>query len=155
MQASSFMQKPVAVHADAHVKYALDKMRDTGHRMLPVVDAEGRVVGLFSALSVVEHLVPDYIISGDLDDISYAPDFGLLRKHYDAMKNLPVSELMVEPFVIKPEESLLSVASALVTHALHDCVLVAGADEKLLGIITASDVLGRIRGMHVDKSHAG
>jgi CBS domain-containing protein len=154
MQASSFMQKPVAVHADAHVKYALDKMRDTGYRALPVVDAEGRAVGLLSARSVIAHLVPDYIVSGDLDDVPYAPDFGLLRKHYDAVKDLQVSELMDEPFIIKSEESLLSVAAALVTHATHDCVLVVDGDNRLVGIITASDVLGIIRGMHSDRPHA-
>jgi len=148
------MQKPVVIHADAHVKYALDKMRDTGHRFLPVVDAEGRAVGLFSSLSILGHLVPDYIVSGDLDDIPYAPDFGLLRRHYDAVKHVPVSQLMVEkPFVIKPEESLLSAAAALVTHPVSDVVLVADSNGKLVGIITSSDVLGKLRGRHQDASH--
>lgn len=154
MQAGSFMQKPVAVHADAHVKYAMDKMRDTGCRMLAVMDAEGRAVGVLSERSIIAHLVPDYIVSGDLDDVPYAPDFGLLRKHYDAVKNLPVSELMDEAFIIKSEESLLSVAAALVTHATHDCVLIVDADDKLVGIITASDVLKIIRGVRTDRKHA-
>lgn len=154
MQASSFMQKPVSVHADAHVKYAIDKMRDIGYRMLPVVDADGCVVGVLSTRSIIAHLVPDYIVSGDLDDVPYAPDFGLLHKHYEAVKNMPVSELMDAPFTIKPEESLLSVSAALVTHATHDCVLVADADNKLVGIITAYDVLERIRGIHASRPHA-
>jgi len=156
MQASSIMQKPVMIHADAHVKYALDKIRDTDHHMLPVVDGEGRPVGLFSTLSVIAHLVPDYIVSGDLDDIPYAPDFGLLRKHYDEIKGLPVSQLMIDkPFVIKPEESLLSVAAALVTHAEHDFVLVTDGDDKLIGVITSSDVLGKLRVMRGNTPHAG
>ncbi len=155
MQVSSFMQKPVAVHADAHVKYAMDKMRETGYRMLPVVDAGGRVAGVLSTRSIIAHLVPDYIVSGDLNDVPYAPDFGLLRKHYDTVKNRLVSELMAEPFVVKPEESLLSVAAALATHTSHDCVLIADADNKLVGIITAFDVLENIRGMHTDRPHAG
>ncbi len=156
MLASSIMKKPVVIHADAHVKYALDKVRDTGYRFLPVVDTQGRPVGLFSSLSVIGHLVPDYIVSGDLDDIPYAPDFGLLRQHYDAVKDLQVSKLMVEaPFVIKPDESLLSVAAALVTHPMYDCVLVAGSDGLLVGIITSSDVLGKVRSIHQGASHAG
>jgi len=150
------MQKPVVIRADAHIKYGLDKMRDTGHRHLPVVDDEGRAVGLFSALSVIGHLVPDYIVSGDLDDIPYAPDFGLLRRHYDEVKDLPVSQLMVDkPFVIKPEESLLSAAAALVTHPVSDVVLVAGEDGKLVGIITSSDVLGKLRSTRLGTSDAG
>ncbi|OIO68471.1 MAG: hypothetical protein AUJ58_08565 [Zetaproteobacteria bacterium CG1_02_55_237] len=156
MLVSSIMQKPVVIQADANVKYALDKMRESGRRMLPVVDADGRVVGLFSTLSVIGHLVPDYIVSGDLDDIPYAPDFGLLRKHFDAVKDLPVSQLMVEPpFFIKPEESLLSAAAALVTHAMFDCVLVNDSDHRLVGIITSSDVLEQLRSMPKDASHAG
>jgi len=150
------MQKAIVAHADTPVTSALDKMLETGHHMLPVVDEENRVVGLFSTLSVIGHLVPDYIVSGDLDDIPYAPDFGLLRNHYDAMKDLKVSQLMVDaPFAIKPEESLLSVAAALVTHAMHDCVLVIDSDRRLVGMITSSDVLDQLRNMPEDGSHAG
>jgi len=155
MLASKVMSSPVVIHADAHVRYALDKMRDSGHRRLPVVDADNHVVGLFSLRSVLVHLVPDYIVSGDLDDIPYAPDFGLLRKHYDDIKGLQVSELMGEAaFVIKPEESLLSVAAALVTHADHDCVLVIDDDEHLVGVVTPADVIDRLRHMRTDEAHA-
>lgn len=155
MLARDVMQRPVAIHADADVKTALDKMRETGHRFLPVVDQDGHVIGLFSALSVVSHMVPDYIVSGDLDDIPYAPDFGLLRKHYDAVKVLPVSELMIDkPLIIKHEESLLSVAAALVTHPAYDAVLVVDGDARLVGMITSSDVLGRLRTMQSGDTHA-
>jgi len=155
MLARDVMQKPVAIHAEARVSDALEKMRESDHRFLPVVDADGRVVGLFSALAVVGYLVPDYIVSGDLDDIPYAPDFGLLRQHYDAVKDQPVSKLMVEkPFVIKAEESLLSVAAALVTHQIHDAVLVVDSDARLAGIITSSDVLGRLNIPQADAQHA-
>lgn len=156
MLARDVMQKPVAIHADAHVKYALDKMRDSGHRFLPVVDEQGRVAGLFSALSVIGHLVPDYIVSGDLDDIPYAPDFGLLRQHYDAVRGLPVKQLMIErPFTIRQDESLLSASAALVTHAANDALLVVDADAKLVGVITSSDVLGRLRSLRPEGQHAG
>ena len=102
MLARDIMQKPVAIHAEARVSDALKKMRESGHRFLPVVDSDGQAVGLFSTLSVIGSLVPDYIVSGDLDDIPYAPDFGLLRQHYDDVKDQPVSKLMVDkPFVIK------------------------------------------------------
>jgi len=154
MLASNIMQKPVVIHVDAHVKYALDKMRETGHSILPVVDKKNHVVGLFSMLSVMTHLVPDYIVSGDLNDIPYAPDFGLLHQHYNAVKGLQVSDLMSEDvFLIKPDESLLSVAAALVTHTGSDCVLVTDADDALVGMITATDVLERLRSMHTDEAH--
>ncbi len=155
MLARDIMQKPVAIHAEARVSDALEKMRESGHRFLPVVDADAQAVGLFSTLSVIGFLVPDYIVSGDLDDIPYAPDFGLLRQHYDAVKDQPVSKLMIDkPFVIKAEESLLSVAAALVTHASHDAVLVADADSCLVGVITSSDVLGRLSSKRQGVHHA-
>jgi len=157
MLAREIMQKPTAIHADAHIKYALDRMHETGHRFLPVVDAEkGCVIGLFSALSVIAHLVPDYIVSGDLDDIPYAPDFGLLRQHFDKVRDMPVSELMVDPpFAVRPDESLLSVGAALATHPSYDCVLVNDEDGRLLGIITSSDVLAVLRGKRPEGAHAG
>jgi CBS domain-containing protein len=156
MLAREIMHKPTAIHADAHIKYALDRMRETGHRFLPVVDAENHAIGLFSALSVIAHLVPDYIISGDLDDIPYAPDFGLLRQHYDKVRDMRVSELMVDPpFAVRPDESLLSIGAALVTHPVYDSVLVNDEDGQLVGIITSFDVLEVLRGKHMGSAHAG
>lgn len=158
MLASHVMQEPVVIRADEHVCDALDRMRESGHRFLPVVDADGKPVGLFSALAVVGHLVPDYIVSGDLDDIPYAPDFGLLRQHFAEVQDKPVAELMIDkPFIIKPEESLLSAAAALVTHPSYDAVLVAGGEGgRLVGVITSSDVLHALRDLpSTDVTHAG
>jgi len=146
MLASSIMQKPVVISATARGKEALDLAIETGHRMLPVVDDAQHVVGMFSSFAVLGYLVPDYIVSGDLADVSYAPDFGLLRKHYDELEGKKVADLMSpKPFTIKPGESVLSAAAALLTSTGHDGILVVDATGVLLGIITPSDVLNSLR----------
>jgi len=146
MLASSIMQKPVVISANAQGKDALDLAIETGHRMLPVLDDAQHVVGMFSSFAVLGYLVPDYIVSGHLADVSYAPDFGLLRKHYDELENKKVADLMSpKPFIIKPEESILSAAAALLTSTGHDGVLVVDAAGVLLGIITPADVLNSLR----------
>ena len=155
MLASRVMKKPVSIHADAQVRYALGKLREHGFRVMPVVDADRKLIGVFSLKSILRRLVPDYIVSGDLDDVPYAPDFGLLHKHMDEVRKKRVADLMDrEMTVVRPDESLLSVAAALVAHEDRDCVLVADEDERLAGLITRGDVLDLLRSLRKDEAHA-
>jgi acetoin utilization protein AcuB len=143
MLAEHIMKKdPATVSPDEHVHQALEIMRERNLRMLPVVDGEGRVKGLFFDVYVIEHLVPEYIQEGRLDTVSYAPDIGILHAHYISLMNKRVEELMdTEPLLVSPGKSLLSVASALISHDRHEGALVVDDKSRLLGVITARDVL--------------
>ncbi|HKJ82751.1 MAG TPA: CBS domain-containing protein [Mariprofundaceae bacterium] len=143
MLAERVMKKsPVTVSCEEHVHRALEVMRQHNFRMLPVVDGEGHVRGLFFDVYVIEKLVPEYITDGHLDAVSYAPDIGVLHTHYVSLMNKRVEELMdTDPLLVKPGTSLLSVASALISHDRHECALVVDKENRLLGLITARDVL--------------
>ena len=82
MHADKIMVKnPKTALADEAVGTVLNRMREQKLRMLPVLSDGGRVVGVISTHSVMQHVVPEYIVSGDLGSVSYAPDIGLLLKH--------------------------------------------------------------------------
>lgn len=150
MHASKIMvDHPKTAHVDEKVGPVLARMRKHHLRMLPVLSDGDIVAGVISTYSVMRHLVPDYIVSGDLDSVPYAPDMGLLRKHYDELAGKPVSEVMDEPLTVHADESLLSVSAALCTFGKHEYALVIDEERRLLGVISAGDILDRLR-KHAD-----
>ncbi len=154
MHAERIMTRnPVTIRPNARVDEALKKMHPGGHRILPVVDGEGAVKGVLSSASIIAHLLPEYIASGELEDISFVPDLGVLRKHYLQMKCHRVDACMDDsPALVGPEESLLAVTAALVHQNRHACALVVDAAHHLLGLITPSDVLDTLRKLKLDEA---
>jgi len=136
----------VTARADEELDRVLARMRDAKLRMLPIVDADDVVVGVISTFSVMEKVVPSYIVTGDLNQISYAPDIGVLRRHYDEISKLKVVEVMEKkPLTVNRDESLLSVAAAMVSFTKHEYAMVVDEKKRLLGIVSAGDILDRMK----------
>ncbi len=141
----------VTAKVDDTVDLILERMRDAKLRMIPVLNHQKVIVGVVSTFSILEKVVPSYIVAGDLNQISYAPDIGILRRHYREISDLKVTDVMDEnPLLVNREESLLSVAAAMITFTKHEYAAVVDADNCLLGIVSAGDVLDRIRTGHDD-----
>lgn len=132
----------VACRAGQTVSEVIALLKETGVRMIPVVGEDGKILGAVNTLTLLSALVPEYIVGGDLKSISYVPDIGLLRRHYREMLDREIGEVMNgDPTIVKPDESLLSVAAALITYDRFEDALVAGSDGKLQGLVSASDIL--------------
>jgi len=126
---------------DVHAKMTREKLR-----MLPVLDKQGLVKGLLSTFSIMENIIPDYLISGDLNQISYAPDLGILCKRYEEVIKSPICNMVdTSPLLVAKDESLLSVAAAIASHGKHEYALVVDDNKKLLGVISAGDILNRLK----------
>jgi predicted transcriptional regulator len=136
---------PVTAHQDELVEAVMLRMRQARLRMLPVVDSAGVLAGEISTFALMQHIVPDYILSGDLNQVAYAPDMGILHRRYKANASKKVSEVMdVNPLLVKKNESLLSVTAAMITFGRHEYALVVDERKRLLGVISAGDVLDRL-----------
>jgi len=137
--------KIVATDLDERVKDVFTKMHSAKLRMLPVLNADGIIVGVVSTFSLLSHIVPDYLVSGDLHQISYAPDIGILKPHFEAVVNKPVAEVMdTNLLLVQPKESLISVSAALTEHDRHGYAMVVDKENKLLGVISAGDIINRL-----------
>ncbi|OIQ00497.1 MAG: CBS domain-containing protein [Zetaproteobacteria bacterium CG2_30_46_52] len=131
---------------DQLIEDVFTQMRAEQLRMLPVVDNEHHVVGVVSTFDILEHIVPDYVASGDLKQISYAPDMGILKRNFITVRTQTVAEVMnPSPLLVRPEDALLSVAADLCSHGRHEYALVVDKEKKLLGIVSAGDILGRLK----------
>ena len=135
----------VTALADEKVENVLHKMRSAKLRMLPVLDTDRRVIGVVSTFSVMERVVPSYIVTGDLNQIPYAPDMGVLHRHFEEVRGLRADAVMdAKPLKVQADESLLSVAAAMISYKKHEYAMVIDDDGCLLGIISAGDVLDRL-----------
>jgi CBS domain-containing protein len=132
----------VVCHPDQTVLEVINILREKSFRVLPVVDENRKILGAVNMLSMLSKLVPEYIVNGSLKSISYAPDMGLLRKHYREILDHKVSEVMdTHPTVVHENESLLSVTAALIGFDRFEYAFVTNKENELLGIIAASDVI--------------
>lgn len=135
-------------HVNDRVCDVLERMRAAKLRMLPVLSDGGVVAGVISTFSIMEHLVPSYIVSGDLNQISYAPDMGILRRHYKEVAQKDLRSVMeTKPLLVKRDESLLSTAAALTALGNHEYALVVDEEKRLIGVVSAGDILDRLGNM--------
>ncbi|MDX8412655.1 MAG: CBS domain-containing protein [Mariprofundales bacterium] len=146
MFASKFMTKDITTcHPDQPIGEVIDLMTTTMLRMVPVVEHDGTLVGTVHTLSILSKVVPEYIVTGDLKSIPFAPDIGLLRKHFKALTTdkKRVRDIMDRnPTTVHDNESLLSVTAALITYDRFEYVLVVDHhSHKLVGVISGGDVL--------------
>jgi len=134
--------KLVTAQVDECIGDVLTRMRKAKLRMLPILHPDQTVAGVVSTFSVLSHVVPDYIVSGDLAQVSYAPDMGILQKHYCEQANNAVSTVMEKaPLLIVKGESLLSVSASILNTGKHEYALVVDDAQHLLGIISTGDIL--------------
>ncbi len=130
---------------DELISDVIIRMHKAKLRMLPVLDNDKCIVGVISTSCILSHIVPDYLISGDLTEISFAPDMGILHREYTKASAQHVSEVMNHhPLIVRHTDSIISVATHLSTHGRHEYALVADDDNHLLGVISAGDILGAL-----------
>ena len=123
-----------------------DKMNTKKLRMIPVVDEKNSVQGILSTFSIMQSVIPEYLNSGDLDQISYAPDLGIVQCNYESVIQCPIQDFMdTSPLFVHKSDSLLSVAAAISSHGKHEYALVVDEAKRLLGVISSGDILNRLK----------
>ena len=142
--------EPASVSVDEEVEVAIRLMRDRELPGLPVVDAEGRVVGIVTDSDLVIrdekadlHLPPFLNLMGGvifLEPVKHFED--RLRKAF-ATK---VSDLMTaDPITVHPEDPAER-AARLIASEHHNRLPVVDADGRLVGVVTRVDVLAALIG---------
>jgi CBS domain-containing protein len=119
---------PRAVRSHCPLSDALPEMVSAGVRHLPIVDAEGRVIGMLS----------DRDVRAAVGD----PVAALREETYEETLALSVNELMTEnPITARPDQPLDALAWALLDERVGAVPVVDDAGI-LVGIVSYIDVLG-------------
>jgi CBS domain-containing protein len=112
---------------DARLTEAEEKMRSRGIRHLPVVDLEGKLVGLFTQRDLYR-ILPSRLKEEDPIDAEVLKKYALK----DVMRRAPEA--------LRAEDSI-SKAVALMHEKKYGCVPIVDKDRKVIGIVTAIDIL--------------
>jgi acetoin utilization protein AcuB len=119
-------RKPVTVTADTPITEALKVMRQKQVRRLPVLDQEGRMVGIVSEKDLL-YASP-----------SPATSLSIYEMHY-MLTHLQTSELMsTQVITVTPETPVEEAARIMADNKIGGLPVMDGA--KLAGIITETDI---------------
>jgi acetoin utilization protein AcuB len=116
MQVSLWMkEQPVCATAEQLLDEVVRAMREGGFRHAPVVDADGRLVGMLS----------------DRD----------IREHRGFLPTTRVSAAMVEPAVAVVADDPIERAARLMVERKIGALPVVDAERRVIGIVTETDIL--------------
>ena len=119
--------KVVTIAETAPLTEAEEKMRVRGIRHLPVVDKSGKLTGLFTQRDLYR-ILPSRLNEEEPVDMSALKPYVL----GDVMRRIPEA--------LSPKDSV-SKAVSLMWDKKYGCVPIVDADRKVVGIITAIDIL--------------
>lgn len=136
----------IAVQPDTPVFEVARLFREKAISGMPVVDAEGKVVGIITEVDLIARHArphfPDYVQF--LDSIFY---FGSTRRYRESMRHIlatKAGELMSTPArTVSPEMDVQDLATYMVEHRVNP-VPVVDDEDRLVGIVSHTDLLAMI-----------
>lgn len=107
--------------------------------LLPVVDEDGKPIGVVGMRELLTLELPDFVKF--IDDVDFVHDFGAVETTRPPAKNLdkPVKTLMKEAISVPDDCGLLRAYALILQHDVHD-ILVVSKTGKLIGIASRVDV---------------
>ena len=140
MKIKEIMQRDVkSVSPDIDVKEALgllDKMQISG---LPVIDKEGKLVGMFTEKEALSYILPSYIEK--VGRFVYEENPKSIKKKFQDLVNLSVSQLMRKEVVtVDKDASLCEVARLMLIQKVRR-IPVLDREKKVVGIVAREDIV--------------
>jgi CBS domain-containing protein len=149
MGLQEFMRSnPPVVNEATSISEAARVLLEHNLSVLPVVDNDGRYLGIFSLHRLFALLLPKAVlIEGGLSDLGFLPDpmeilCERMREH--GAKSIGQA-LEADAPIVHPDTPLLEVV-LLLYRGENDIPVVDEADGRLLGMINGADLLRRICG---------
>lgn len=107
--------------------------------MLPVVDVDGKPVGVVSLRDLLSLELPVFV--SFIADVDYVHDFGAVEDTRPSAKALDksIKSLMKEAVSVEEDCGLLRAYALMLQHNLHDMIVV-GRDGRLAGIASRVDI---------------
>jgi len=140
MKAKEIMTKEVvSIKPEDNVKEALAflfKMRISG---LPVIDVQGRLVGMFTEKDILRQILPSYLEK--VGRFVYEENPKSIKKKFQDLVNLSISQLMRKDVItIDSDTSLCEVARVMLTQKIRR-IPVLDKEKKVVGIVSREDVV--------------
>jgi len=143
MKAKDIMTREiVTLPLQCTVGWALRECARKKFQAFPVVDQEGRLRGIFSIMMVFQSILPPYILSGELSQVTYAPDLEEVHQKLATLRKQPIEGTMKpDPPAVSPETSYLACATILLQIQEHFRILPVLESKSLVGLIAPWDLI--------------
>ncbi len=130
----------VSIPATATIREAAALFVEKHIGTLPVLDGDGRVVGILHIRDLLELVMPSFI--------RLVEDFDFVRGDFTVFETLlpppevdiqPVSSVMAPPVSVKASSGLLRAFAIMNSHHLYD-IPVVDDDDRLVGLASRVDI---------------
>ena len=140
MKVKEIMSKDmVSIKPDDNAKDALNllfKMQISG---LPVINTQGKLVGMFTEKDILSQILPSYLEK--IGRFVYEENPKSIKKKFQDLTNLPVSQLMRKDVItINENTSLCEVARIMLTQRVRR-IPVLDKEKRVVGIVAREDIL--------------
>lgn len=133
---------PITVSPDTELLYAAKLLLEEGVNGLPVLDAQGKLVGIIcqSDLIAQQKRLPIPSIFTLLDGFIPLTSMKHLEKAIKKISGTTVADAMTpDPVTVRPETSIEDVAGLMVDNNFHTLPVVE--EGRLVGVVGKEDVL--------------
>ena len=144
------LSNPKAVLPEDTVPKAIELMLAHGIRNIPVVDHEGRFLGGFTSVHMIQLLLPRAATMetgfGDVHDLTFIhEDLDDIRDRLDDVRSHQVGDYIDKDNIptVTPDTSVIEAMLLLYKHRTHVPVL-QPPDNKLVGIVSFNCILRAI-----------
>ena len=130
------------------MKVATNRIMETGHRSVLVLDEKGNVQGILSITDLLKAMMPAYLSAPKpsmADSIQYSPMFwaGMFTRAIQHLIRVRVEDIMsIVPLNIEDESNLMEAAYMMITHNVRRLLVVKSG--KVVGIIREQDLFFEI-----------
>ncbi|MBC7092404.1 CBS domain-containing protein [Candidatus Bipolaricaulota bacterium] len=144
MKAHELMRRDLtAVDLDTPVTRVIYLMDQSGLTSLPVVDEEGRVVGIVSERDLIRAALPGYLDM--LQSASFLPSVNQLARRLGEIAHEPIAKFMTREVVtVRPDDGDFHIADIMIRKGLKQ-IPVVDADGHLVGVVRRIDLLHRLK----------
>ena len=133
----------VSVQPEATLPEVIELLIKHNIAGVPVVDADGELVGMISEVDVLRRLFPDY--SEFISDIESAMEFEFTNLKVDQICLLRVKDVMrVNPIAIAPSENVMKACGLMVSHKIRRLPVVDPATLCVVGIVSQGQVFQEV-----------
>lgn len=151
MKVSDVMTREViSVKPDAPIMDVIGLLFDKKMSGLPVIDAQGKLLGMVTEKNILSYILPSYI--GKVGRFIYREDPKSTKKKFAELAGMTVTQFMrTDVISSRGDVSLCEVARIMLTQKIRR-IPVVDAEGMLVGIIARGDIL---RSMALDAQQAG
>ncbi|MBC7220442.1 CBS domain-containing protein [Candidatus Bipolaricaulota bacterium] len=144
MRAHEFMRRDLtSVELDTTVAHVIYLLHQSGLASLPVVDEDGRVVGIISERDLIRALLPGYVDM--LHSTAFLPSLDQLGRKLREIGGKRIAEFMVrEVIAARPDDTDLHLADLMIRKGLKQ-IPVLDDENRLVGVVRRIDLLHRLQ----------